>query len=175
MFPSRPVYDPLEGIAANPVIFRHDVAGRALGMTRSDFHDLCFSKFAGGVVNSLSVFPMFTKHSFEDVGGMNKILTASNRFQVFQPVVVFDSVDVINHHSVGNGTDKKLVNKAVNFKSLYSWSARPQGDEVVSVFVYTALDDLPSSADNSASIGDLIASPCGEVRPSFVFHNETLH
>lgn len=174
MFPSRPVYNPLEGIAANAVVFCHGVTGRALGMTCSDFQDGCFIELAGGVVNSSSVLSVLTKHSPEDAGSMNEILTASDHFQVFQPVVVFDSIDVINHHAIGNGADKKLINKTVNLESFYSRGARTQSDDVVTVFVYTALDDLPSSSDNSASIGDLIAFPLGEVRPSFVFHNETL-
>lgn len=174
MLPSRPVYDFLEGITANAVISLHSVAGRALGVSGSDFSDLVFSEFTGWMLRSFEVFTVPTVCSFQDPYGMEDIFASGDHFKVFQPVVVFDSVDVINHQPVRNGTNKNLVNKPMNFEGFYLRSSSTQGNDIVSVFVYTALDNLPSSAGNPALIGDLIAFPFGEVRPGFVFHSGTI-
>lgn len=105
---------------------------------------------------------------------MNEVFTTSDDLKVFQPVIVFDPVDVVNHHIFRNSADKKLVNKSMDFKRSNAWSSRPQGNDIVAVFVYTASNDLPSSSHYSTSIGDLIPFPFGEVCPGFVFHNETI-
>lgn len=134
----------------NRVFASQSVSRDALGKSFSYFANLIFCKNRSWMVFTPSVLAVLPKNTTEDTAGVEDIFAEGNDFKVTNPVVVFDPVNVVYDHIVGDGSAEKLVNEPVDFQRLNFRRSRANGNDIVSIFVYTAADNLPSFADYSA-------------------------
>ena len=99
-------------------------------------------------------------------------------FEITKSVVVFDAVEVINHHPIRDGASKSLINKAMDFEGFDPFCSLSEAENIVPVFISTSSNDLSGSTPNASHVRDAVTGPAGNFRPNlvsdFIFHTDRL-
>jgi hypothetical protein len=147
------------------------VSRDALGESASNLSDLILGQFRLWAVSASAVFPVLSKLRSKLPDGVKHVLTLRNQFQIFDPIVILDPVTMVDHQMRRDRSDKRLIDKPMNFERFDALGSSAKGQDIVTVFVYTAADKLAATANDAAVIRDLIAVPFGNVSPFFdLFH-----
>lgn len=161
----------LYGKLGNRILLCEAVSGLALGESFSDFPDLFLGQYSSVMINPTDVVSVFAILAAKDANGVKLVFAMGDDLKVLDPVIVLDSILVVQDQSIGDRANEQLVDKTVDLQSFDLRGSCSKGEDIVPILVYTASDDFPATAQQSTQAGDFVTIPLRDVRPFFdLFH-----